>query len=49
MVERAEEIYQTLLDSGISEKELTVHINEKEAEFQVSSFKSFKYLFKRVK
>lgn len=34
MVERAEEIYQALLNSGISEKELTKHVNEKETEFQ---------------
>ncbi len=34
MVERAEEIYQALLDAGISEKEIDQQINEKETEFQ---------------
>lgn len=34
MVERTEEIYQALLDAGISEKEIQEHLSEKEAEFQ---------------
>ncbi|MFW9819180.1 MAG: hypothetical protein ACFFE5_06180 [Candidatus Thorarchaeota archaeon] len=34
MVERAEEIYQALLDAGISEQEINENITEKEAEFQ---------------
>ncbi|MFX0023699.1 MAG: hypothetical protein ACFE9S_15335 [Candidatus Hermodarchaeota archaeon] len=34
MVERAEEIYQALLDAGISENEINEHIIEKESEFQ---------------
>jgi len=33
-VERAEEIYQALLDAGISEDELTAQVKEKETEFQ---------------
>jgi len=34
MVERAEEIYQALLDAGISEQEINENVTEKEAEFQ---------------
>lgn len=34
MVERAEEIYQALLDAGISEKDINENITEKETEFQ---------------
>ncbi|MFX0001818.1 MAG: hypothetical protein ACFE88_17030 [Candidatus Hermodarchaeota archaeon] len=34
MVERAEEIYQALLDAGISEEELELQVKEKEIEFQ---------------
>ncbi len=34
MVERAEEIYQALLEAGISEQEINENITEKETEFQ---------------
>jgi ssDNA-binding replication factor A large subunit len=34
MVERAEEIFQALLDSGIAEEELMAQVKEKETEFQ---------------
>lgn len=34
MVERAEEIYQALMDAGISEDEITQEIKEKNSEFQ---------------
>lgn len=34
MVERAEEIYQALMDAGISEEELTQEMKEKDTEFQ---------------
>jgi len=34
MLERAEEIYQALLNAGLSEKEIKKQLNEKESEFQ---------------